>query len=251
MTNKNSYLVPFILVTSLFFLWAFLHNINPILIPHLKKACTLTDTESTFIDSSVYLGYFLIALPAGWFMHKYGYKKGIILGLFFYCIGAFLFISYLTFLDSLHKNLILYYLIVQYALPELIKSKGAIVNIISKIGDTGQGNTSAYAAANGGRNALTREWVMELEKYSIRVKAVVVAECYTPLHEALINTLSIPQEKIKEIISKISFEKRFTTAAEIANMVVILLSPVSSHTTGQLIYVDGGYVHLDRAMANA
>ena len=107
MTNKNSYLVPFILVTSLFFLWAFLHNINPILIPHLKKACTLTDTESAFIDSSVYLGYFLIALPAGWFMHKYGYKKGIILGLFFYCIGAFLFIpaastrSYTFFLVAL------------------------------------------------------------------------------------------------------------------------------------------------------
>lgn len=79
--KKSQYLVAFVLVTSLFFLWAFLHNINPILIPHLKKACQLTDTESALIDSSVYLGYFLIAIPAGWFMHRFGYKKGILLGL--------------------------------------------------------------------------------------------------------------------------------------------------------------------------
>lgn len=92
MTAKNKYLLPFILVTSLFFLWAFLHNINPILIPHLKKACQLSDTQSAFIDTAVYLGYFTIALPAGWFMHKYGYKKGILLGLALYAIGALLFI---------------------------------------------------------------------------------------------------------------------------------------------------------------
>ena len=87
----SKYLVPFILVTSLFFLWAFLHNMNPILIPHLKKACDLTDTQSALIDFSVYFGYFLVALPAGWFMHKYGYKKGILLGLVLYAIGVLLF----------------------------------------------------------------------------------------------------------------------------------------------------------------
>jgi len=92
MTARNKYLVPFILVTSLFFLWAFLHNINPILIPHLKKACQLSDTQSAFIDTAVYLGYFTIALPAGWFMHKYGYKKGILFGLALYATGALLFI---------------------------------------------------------------------------------------------------------------------------------------------------------------
>lgn len=92
MSNQNKYLVPFILVTSLFFLWAFLHNINPILIPHLKKACQLTDTQSAFIDSAVYLGYFSMALPAGWFMHKYGYKKGILFGLFLFGTGFLLFI---------------------------------------------------------------------------------------------------------------------------------------------------------------
>jgi FHS family L-fucose permease-like MFS transporter len=90
--NRNSFLFAFILVTSLFFLWAFLHNTNPILIPHLKKACQLTDTQSSFIDLAVYFGYFLVAIPAGLVMHKYGYKKGIILGLCLYALGALLFI---------------------------------------------------------------------------------------------------------------------------------------------------------------
>lgn len=107
MKKSNAYLLPFVLVTSLFFLWAFLHNINPILIPHLKKACRLTDTESALIDSSVYLAYFSIALPAGWFMHKYGYKKGILFGLLLYGIGTLLFVpaatarSYTFFLVAL------------------------------------------------------------------------------------------------------------------------------------------------------
>lgn len=92
MNQSKKYLFPFILVTSLFFLWAFLHNINPILIPHLKKACQLTDTQSAFIDTSVYLAYFSMALPAGWMMHKYGYKKGILIGLLLYGLGALLFI---------------------------------------------------------------------------------------------------------------------------------------------------------------
>jgi FHS family L-fucose permease-like MFS transporter len=106
-SNGGRYLIPFILVTSLFFLWAFLHNLNPILIPHLKKACQLSDLQSAFIDSSVYLGYFLMALPAGWFMHKYGYKKGILFGLTLYAIGTLLFLpaastrSYIFFLTAL------------------------------------------------------------------------------------------------------------------------------------------------------
>lgn len=159
--------------------------------------------------------------------------------------------DYKRFMESLHKNVVHYYLMAHFALPELKQSKGSIVNITSKTAETGQGNTSAYAAANGGRNALTREWAVELAKYSIRVNALVVAECYTPLYDKWIQTLPNPEEKLKEITSKIPFEQRFTTAEEIANMTVFLLSPVSSHTTGQLIYVDGGYVHLDRAMANA
>ncbi|MEO5910744.1 MAG: SDR family oxidoreductase [Pelobium sp.] len=159
--------------------------------------------------------------------------------------------SYEGFMESLHRNLVHYYLIVHHALPELKKSKGAIVNISSKTGETGQGNTSAYAAANGGRNALTREWAVELLKYGIRVNAVIVSECWTPQYESWITTLSHPKEKLKEINSKIPLGNRMTTVEEIANMVVFLLSEKSSHTTGQILHVDGGYVHLDRALANA
>jgi L-fucose dehydrogenase len=156
--------------------------------------------------------------------------------------------NYEKFMASLHKNVVHYYLMAQHCLPELKKSKGAIVNITSKTAETGQGNTSAYAAANGGRNALTREWAVELLKYGIRVNAVVVAECFTPLYAKWIETLPNPKEKLKEIESKIPLGKRMTTAEEIANMTAFLLSERSSHTTGQLIHVDGGYVHLDRAL---
>ncbi|MFM8348274.1 MAG: L-fucose:H+ symporter permease [Bacteroidota bacterium] len=89
--NKNSHLIPFSLVTSLFFLWAFVHNLEPILIPHLKKACQLTDLQSALIDSAVYIGYLLMALPAGVVMKRYGYKRGIITGLVLYAIGALMF----------------------------------------------------------------------------------------------------------------------------------------------------------------
>jgi L-fucose dehydrogenase len=159
--------------------------------------------------------------------------------------------NYERFMKSLHNNLVHYYLMAHFALPYLKTSKGAIVNISSKTAETGQGNTSAYAAANGGRNALTREWAVELLKYGIRVNAVIVSECYTPQYESWIRTLKNPDEKIKEIISKIPLENRMTTPTEIANTVAFLLSEKSSHTTGQLIHVDGGYVHLDRALANA
>lgn len=156
--------------------------------------------------------------------------------------------NYEKFMASLHKNLVHYYLMAQYVLPYLKESKGSIVNITSKTAETGQGNTSAYAAANGGRNALTREWAVELLKYGIRVNALVVAECFTPLYQTWIQTFDNPQEKLNEITAKIPLENRMTTAEEIANAVAFLLSEKSSHTTGQLIHVDGGYVHLDRAL---
>ncbi|SKC98309.1 L-fucose dehydrogenase [Chitinophaga ginsengisegetis] len=156
--------------------------------------------------------------------------------------------SYEAFMQSLHRNLVHYYLMAHHALPFLKTSKGAIVNITSKTAETGQGNTSAYAAANGGRNALTREWAVELLPFSIRVNAIVVAESWTPLYESWINTFPDKAAKLASIVERIPFEKRMTTPEEIAQMTAFLLSGKSSHTTGQLIHVDGGYVHLDRAL---
>ena len=156
--------------------------------------------------------------------------------------------NYANFISSLHKNVVHYYLLAHHALPFLIRAKGRIVNISSKVADTGQGGTSGYAAANGARNALTREWSVELLKYGIRVNAVIVAECYTPLYEKWIKTLPNPDEKLAQIQSKIPLGNRFTTKEEIANTVAFLLSDASSHTTGQLLYVDGGYTHLDRSL---
>ena len=154
------------------------------------------------------------------------------------------------FMSSLQKNLVHYYLMAHYALPELKKNKGAIVNIGSKTADTGQGGTSGYAASNGGRNALTREWAVELLPYGIRVNALIVAESYTPLYEKWINTFPDKEEKLASITKNIPLGNRMTSAEEIGDTVTFLLSDKSSHTTGQLIYVDGGYTHLDRALGN-
>ncbi|WP_316741869.1 SDR family oxidoreductase [Pedobacter antarcticus] len=159
--------------------------------------------------------------------------------------------SYNAFIDSLHKNLIHYYLMAHHCLPYLKTSRGSIVNIGSKVADTGQGGTSAYAASNGGRNALTREWAVELLPAGIRVNAVIVAECYTPLYQQWITSLPDADTKLAATLRKIPLGNRMTESAEIANAVVFLLSERSSHTTGQLIYVDGGYVHLDRAVTGA
>ena len=156
--------------------------------------------------------------------------------------------SYEKFMESLHRNLVHYYLMAHFALPALISSKGSIVNIGSRTAETGQGGTSAYAAANGGRNALTREWAVELLKYGIRVNALIVADCWTPLYAKWINTFPDPEEKRAAIESVIPLERRMTTPEEIAAMVAFLLSEKSSHTTGQLIHVDGGFVHLDRTI---
>ena len=151
------------------------------------------------------------------------------------------------FLASLRKNLLHYYELAHFALPELKNSRGAIVNIGSKVAETGQGGTSAYAAANGGRNALTREWAVELAKYGIRVNAVIVAECWTPMYETWLSSQPDPAAARAQIEARIPLGRRMTTAEEIAHAVAFLLSDRSSHTTGQLIHVDGGYVHLDRA----
>lgn len=156
--------------------------------------------------------------------------------------------NYDDFMRSIQRNVAHYYAMAHHALPELKKSKGAIVNIGSKTSVTGQGGTSGYAAANGARNALTREWAVELLPYSIRVNAVIVAECYTPLYKKWLDTFPNPEEKLASITKHIPLGNRMTTDIEIANTVAFLLSEVSSHTTGQLLFVDGGYTHLDRSL---
>ena len=137
-----------------------------------------------------------------------------------------------AFVAALHKNIVDYYLLTHYALPELKKTKSSVVNINFKTAWVGKGN-NAYTTIIDGKNALTREWAVELLKYSIRVNAVIV-----------------PVEKIQAINSEIPLENGMATAEDIANTVAFLLSEKSSHTTGQLIHVDGGYVHLDRALVN-
>ncbi len=154
-----------------------------------------------------------------------------------------------AFRASLNKNLYHYYDLLHYALPYLKETKGAIVNISSKVAVTGQGSTSGYAAAKGAQLALTREWAAELLPFGIRVNAVLPAEVMTPLYRKWLDqSFTDPIEKETEITSKIPLEKRMTTKEEIAAMTVFLLSERSAHTTGQWIFVDGGYTHLDRAL---
>lgn len=153
------------------------------------------------------------------------------------------------FAASFKKNLLHYYSLVHFALPFLKKSKGAVLNISSKVGLTGQGGTSAYAAAKGAQLALTREWAAELLPYGIRVNAILPAEVMTPLYRKwLDSTFEDPAAKEAEICSKIPLENRMTTTEEIAALAVFLLSSRSGHTTGQWLVPDGGYVHLDRAL---
>jgi L-fucose dehydrogenase len=154
------------------------------------------------------------------------------------------------FLESLNKNLYHYYYLAHYCLDALKKSKGSIVNISSKVAVTGQGSTSGYAAAKGAQLALTREWAVELLPYGIRVNAVIPAEVMTPLYQKWISTFPNPAEKLNEITKNIPLENRMTTKEEIASMVVYLVSDQATHITGQHIYVDGGYVHLDRSIKN-
>lgn len=152
------------------------------------------------------------------------------------------------YVASLNRNLVHYYSMAHYALPHLKQSRGSILNIGSKTAVTGQGGTSGYASAKGAIMALTREWAVELLPYSIRVNAIIPAEVMTPLYRQWLDTFPNPQEKLKSILSHIPLEKRMTTADEIAAAAVFLISAKSSHTTGQHLFVDGGYVHLDRAL---
>jgi NAD(P)-dependent dehydrogenase (short-subunit alcohol dehydrogenase family) len=153
-----------------------------------------------------------------------------------------------SFLASIRRNLWHYYAMAHYALPSLKESHGSILNIASKTALTGQGGTSGYAASKGGVLALTREWAVELLPYSIRVNAIVPSEVMTPQYKRWIATFPDSEEKLASIVARIPLGQRMTTPAEIAATALFLFSSQSSHTTGQHVFVDGGYVHLDRAI---
>ncbi len=152
------------------------------------------------------------------------------------------------YIASLQRNLLHYYNMAHYALPHLKNSHGPIVNIASKTAVTGQGGTSGYASSKGAILALTREWAVELLPYSIRVNAIVPSEVMTPLYRQWLSTFPKPQQKLDAIVAKIPLDRRMTKPDEIAAMAVFLLSSQAAHITGQHLYVDGGYVHLDRAL---
>lgn len=154
-----------------------------------------------------------------------------------------------SFLESIERNLWHYYSMAHYALPSLKKTQGSILNIASKTALTGQGGTSGYAASKGGVLALTREWAVELLGYGIRVNAIVPSEVMTPQYTRWISSFPDSTAKLESIVSKIPLGQRMTQPAEIASAALFLLSSHSSHTTGQHIFVDGGYVHLDRAIS--
>jgi len=107
MAATNSYRLAFVLVTSLFFFWGFVHNLDPILIPHLQTGFNLSTFQASLVDSAVFVAYFVMAIPAGLIMKKYGYKAGILIGLLFFAFGCFLFVpaantmNYAFFLGAL------------------------------------------------------------------------------------------------------------------------------------------------------
>ncbi|SEL93452.1 L-fucose dehydrogenase [Variovorax sp. YR750] len=153
-----------------------------------------------------------------------------------------------AFVSSLERNLIHCYVMAHHCLPHLKASRGAIVNISSKTAVTGQGNTSGYTAAKGAQLSLTREWAASLLEDGVRVNAVIPAEVMTPLYQRWISAFDEPDRKLADITDKIPLGRRMTTPEEIADSVVFLLSERASHTTGQWVFVDGGYTHLDRAL---
>jgi len=154
------------------------------------------------------------------------------------------------FMTSVQNNLLHVYAMTHYSLPQLRKGPGSILNLGSKVSVTGQGKTSAYAAAKGAISALTREWAVALAPEKVRVNCVIPAECITDQYEQFFQTQTNPEAAKKAIADIVPFEQRLTTPEEIAQTIIFLASDRSSHTTGQLIFVDGGYTHFDRAVGH-
>lgn len=153
-----------------------------------------------------------------------------------------------AFRASLGRNLVHCYTLVHLLVEDLKAETGAIVNISSKTAVTGQGNTSAYVAAKAAQLGLTREWAVALAPFGVRVNAVLPAEVMTPAYARWIETFDDPAAKLAKITAHIPLGQRMTEASEIAAMAVFALSAQARHLTGQWLFVDGGYTHLDRAL---
>ncbi len=153
-----------------------------------------------------------------------------------------------AFRASLDRNLTHYYTLAHLFEGDLKAAQGAIVNISSKTAVTGQGSTSAYVAAKAAQLGLTREWAAALAPHGVRVNAVIPAEVMTPMYAAWLSSTADPAAERTRIEARIPLGRRMTTDREIADAVVFALSPRSGHTTGQWLFVDGGYTHLDRAL---
>jgi len=154
-----------------------------------------------------------------------------------------------AFRASLEANLVHYYTLAHLLLEDLKAARGAIVNVSSKTAVTGQGGTSAYVAAKAAQLGLTREWAAALAVHGVRVNAVLPAEVMTPLYARWIARQADPDGALAEIEARIPLGGRMTTAEEIADTVLFALSPRAGHTTGQWLFPDGGYTHLDRALS--
>ncbi|WP_271784016.1 SDR family oxidoreductase [Aquimarina algiphila] len=162
--------------------------------------------------------------------------------------GAGLDASIDDFMYSLKLNMVSFFAMTKFSLPYIKKVKGNILNIGSKVALTGQGGTSGYAASKGGVLGLTREWAVDLIKDGIRSNAIIIAESWTPAYDNWIKTLENGEEKLQSIVKKIPLGNRMTIPEEIADACLFTISEKSSHTTGQFITIDGGYVHLDRSL---
>ena len=188
MQKTKSDLIPFVLITCLFFLWGFAHNLDPILIPHLKKSFTLTTTQSTLVDSSVFVAYFFMALPAGYIMKRWGYKTGIITGLLLFAFGSFLFVpaanhqSYNYFLIALFI-IACGLTILETAANPYASSLGDPASSTQRLNlaQSFNGLAAALAPAIGARIILTKGYTSaELSTMTAAAqKAALAAEAYT------------------------------------------------------------------------
>ena len=156
----------------------------------------------------------------------------------------------MAFRASLDQNLLHYYTLLHLLQDDIKAARGAVVNISSKTAVTGQGQTSAYVAAKAAQLGLTREWAAALAPWGVRVNAVIPAEVMTPMYGAWLQNFPDPAAQLATITARIPLGQRMTTDREIAAAVVFALSPRAAHTTGQWLFVDGGYTHLDRAIGS-